>query len=55
MGDAKEDRAKAAKLPEGDIVRILLTQHADVKDLLDQMRRRLEQPERSCSPSSRSR
>jgi hemerythrin superfamily protein len=37
MGDAKEDRAKAAKLPEGDIVRILLTQHADVKDLLDQI------------------
>jgi hemerythrin superfamily protein len=37
MGDAKEDRAKAAKLPEGDIVRILLTQHAEVKDMLDQV------------------
>jgi hemerythrin superfamily protein len=37
MGDANEDRAKAAKLPEGDLVRILLTQHATVKDLLDQI------------------
>ena len=37
MGDAQEDRAKAAKLPEGDIVRILLTQHAEVKDMLDQI------------------
>jgi hypothetical protein len=33
MGDSAEDRAKAAKLPEGDLVRILLEQHADVKDL----------------------
>jgi hemerythrin superfamily protein len=37
MGDANEDRAKAAKLPEGDLVRILLTQHAQVKDMLDQI------------------
>ena len=37
MGDANEDRAKAAKLPEGDLVRILLTQHAEVKDMLDQI------------------
>ncbi len=37
MGDANEDRAKAAKLPEGDLVRILLTQHATVKDMLDQV------------------
>ena len=37
MGDAKEDRAKAAKLPEGDLIRILYTQHADVKDMLDQI------------------
>jgi hemerythrin superfamily protein len=33
MGDSAEDRAKAAKLPEGDLVRILLEQHAAVKDL----------------------
>jgi hemerythrin superfamily protein len=33
MGESAEDRAKAAKLPEGDLVRILLEQHADVKDL----------------------
>jgi hemerythrin superfamily protein len=33
MGDPAEDREKAAKLPEGDLVRILLEQHAAVKDL----------------------
>jgi hypothetical protein len=33
MGDSAEDRKKAAKLPEGDLVRILLEQHAAVKDL----------------------
>jgi hypothetical protein len=33
MGDSAEDRAKAAKLPDGDLVRILLEQHASVKDL----------------------
>lgn len=33
MGDATEDRAKAAQLPEGDVVRILLEQHARVRDL----------------------
>src|ERR1051325_8959383 len=37
MGDSKEDREKAAKLPEGDLVRILYTQHALAKDLLDQV------------------
>jgi len=33
MGDATEDRAKAAKLPEGDVIRILLEQHARIRDL----------------------
>jgi hypothetical protein len=33
MGDSAEDRAKAAKLPKGDLVRILLEQHAAVKDM----------------------
>jgi hemerythrin superfamily protein len=37
MGDANEDRDKAAKLPEGDLVRILYTQHALAKELLDQV------------------
>jgi hemerythrin superfamily protein len=37
MGDANEDREKAAKLPEGDLVRILYTQHALAKDMLDQV------------------
>jgi hemerythrin superfamily protein len=37
MGDANEDRATAATLPEGDLVRILLTQHATVKDMLDRI------------------
>src|SRR5215212_603074 len=33
MGDAADDRAKAHNLPEGDVVRILLEQHAQVRDL----------------------
>ena len=33
MGDAAEDRAKAHELPEGDVIRILLEQHAQVCDL----------------------
>jgi hypothetical protein len=33
MGDAAEDRRKAAGLPEGDVIRILLEQHAQVRDL----------------------
>ncbi len=37
MGDANEDRAKAAKLPDGDLLRILLTQHATVKDMLERI------------------
>jgi hemerythrin superfamily protein len=37
MGDAAEDRAEAAELPEGDVVRILLEQHARVRDLFAQL------------------
>lgn len=33
MGSASEDRAKAEKLPEGDIVRMLLEQHARIREL----------------------
>lgn len=33
MGDANEDRAKAAALPEGDVIRVLLEQHAQIRDL----------------------
>jgi hemerythrin superfamily protein len=32
MGSATEDRAKAATLPEGDVIRVLLEQHARVHD-----------------------
>ena len=35
--DADDDRAEAAKYPDGDLLRILYTQHADVTDLLDQV------------------
>lgn len=35
MGDANEDRAQAAELPEGDVIRILLEQHARIRDLFD--------------------
>jgi hemerythrin superfamily protein len=37
MGSAVEDRAKAAELPEGDVIRILLEQHATVHDLFDEV------------------
>jgi hemerythrin superfamily protein len=33
MGDAAEDRAQAAELPEGDVVRVLLEQHARIREL----------------------
>jgi hypothetical protein len=33
MSDAAADRAKAAQLPEGDVVRILLEQHARIREL----------------------
>jgi hemerythrin superfamily protein len=37
MGSAAEDRAKAADLPEGDVIRILLEQHARIQDLFDEV------------------
>lgn len=33
MSEAAEDRARAAELPEGDIIRTLLEQHARIRDL----------------------
>ncbi|GGX73599.1 hemerythrin domain-containing protein [Streptomyces minutiscleroticus] len=33
MGDAQKDRDQAARLPEGDVVAILLGQHARIKEL----------------------
>ncbi|MGN6132547.1 MAG: hemerythrin domain-containing protein [Nocardioidaceae bacterium] len=38
MGDATEDRAKAAELPEGDVIRILLEQHARVRELFSEIK-----------------
>jgi hypothetical protein len=37
VSDQDHDRAEAAQLPEGDLVAILLTQHATVRDLLEQV------------------
>lgn len=37
MGSAAEDRQKAAELPEGDVIRFLLNQHARVHDLFDEV------------------
>lgn len=37
MGSAAADRAKAAGLPEGDVIRILLEQHARIHDLFDEV------------------
>ena len=38
MGDATEDRRKAASLPEGDVVRVLLEQHARIRDLFAEVK-----------------
>src|SRR3954462_5207065 len=38
MGDAAEDRRKAAELPEGDVVRVLLEQHARIRDLFAEVK-----------------
>lgn len=37
MGDAAEDRAEAATLPEGDVIRVLLEQHAQIRDLFSEV------------------
>lgn len=37
MGSASQDRAKAAALPEGDVIRVLLEQHARVHDCFDRV------------------
>ena len=38
MGDATQDRAKAAELPEGDVIRILLEQHARIRELFSEIK-----------------
>lgn len=38
MGNPTEDRAKAANLPEGDAIRLLLEQHARIRDLFSKVR-----------------
>jgi len=35
MGSAQEDRAEAAKLPDGDVIGILFSQHAKIRDMFD--------------------
>lgn len=37
MGDSTEDRKKAAALPEGDVVRVLLMQHAQIRDQFEEV------------------
>ena len=37
MGGAAEDREKAARLPEGDVIRILYEQHARIHDLFERV------------------
>lgn len=38
MGSAQAERAEAATLPEGDVVRILLEQHAQIRDLFTEVK-----------------
>jgi hemerythrin superfamily protein len=33
MGDPAQDRVKAAQLPDGDVIRVLLEQHARIREL----------------------
>lgn len=37
MSEASEDRTKAAQLPEGDVIRVLLEQHARIHELFAQI------------------
>ncbi len=37
MSGAAEDREKAATLPEGDVIRILYEQHAQIQDLFERV------------------
>lgn len=37
MGDAAQDRATAATLSDGDVIKILLEQHAQIRDLCQQV------------------
>ena len=39
MGHATMDRARAAQLPEGDVIRILLEQHARIRELFDEIKK----------------
>ena len=38
MGDATEDRRKAAEYPEGDVLGVLYAQHARIRDLFEEVR-----------------
>ncbi|UXY23575.1 hemerythrin domain-containing protein [Streptomyces cynarae] len=38
MSDATMERKEAARLPEGDVVRVLLEQHARIRDLFDDVK-----------------
>lgn len=38
MNEAEKERAEAAKLPEGDVVAILLEQHARIRDLFSEVK-----------------
>lgn len=38
MGSAAEDRAKAAELAEGDVIRVLLEQHARIRELFAEVK-----------------
>ena len=38
MGDPAQDRLEAAQLPEGDVIRVLLEQHARIRELFTDVR-----------------
>ncbi|MEU1593223.1 hemerythrin domain-containing protein [Streptomyces sp. NPDC005708] len=48
MGSATKEREEAAKLPEGDVVRILLEQHARIRDLFGEVKSSRGEQKQQC-------
>ncbi|MGW1161969.1 hemerythrin domain-containing protein [Streptomyces sp. NPDC002513] len=46
MSNATTEREEAARLPEGDVVRILLEQHARIRDLFDEVKHARQEQKR---------
>lgn len=54
MGDPTQDRAKAATLPEGDVIRLLLEQHARIRELFTEVKQASGQEKKEAFDDLRS-